>query len=283
MDIWEANSQATAYTPHPCDTGSTGLRTCTGDECNQVCDKGGCDYNTFRLGRKSFYGTDLAVDTTKRMTVVTQFLTNDGTDSGTLNEIRRLYVQDGKVIQNAKTNIPGIPTYDSITTQFCKDEKMAFGDTGSDPFEQYGGFNQLDKTFERGHVLALSLWDDLGSNMLWLDGEKWPLDADPLKPGVAKGNCSVTGPTAAELRKSIPDAFVTFANIKANARPLSSNSEPLLTCLHSLSSSSATLAPRLRAPPSTPPRLRAQLPPPLPLLPPLPPPALPLLSVHLPP
>ena len=31
------------------------------------------------------------------MTVVTQFITEDGTDNGDLVEIRRLYVQDGQV------------------------------------------------------------------------------------------------------------------------------------------------------------------------------------------
>ena len=31
MDIWEANSQATAYTPHPCDT--VGQERCEGKDC----------------------------------------------------------------------------------------------------------------------------------------------------------------------------------------------------------------------------------------------------------
>ena len=34
------------------------------------------------------------------MTVVTQFLTDDGTDNGDLIEIRRFYVQDGRKITN---------------------------------------------------------------------------------------------------------------------------------------------------------------------------------------
>ena len=41
------------------------------------------------------------------MTVVTQFITSDGTDNGDLIEMRRLYVQNGKVIQNSFTNING--------------------------------------------------------------------------------------------------------------------------------------------------------------------------------
>ena len=41
------------------------------------------------------------------MTVVTQFITSDGTDNGDLVEIRRLYVQDGKVIDNSFVALPG--------------------------------------------------------------------------------------------------------------------------------------------------------------------------------
>jgi hypothetical protein len=51
MDIWEANSISTAYTPHPCK--GTGLQECTddvscGDGDNRysgLCDKDGCDFN----------------------------------------------------------------------------------------------------------------------------------------------------------------------------------------------------------------------------------------------
>ena len=55
MDIWEANSMATAYTPHTCDADITQYR-CEGTECGDnasgerydgVCDKDGCDINPF--------------------------------------------------------------------------------------------------------------------------------------------------------------------------------------------------------------------------------------------
>ena len=42
------------------------------------------------------------------MTVVTQFHTDDGTDNGELVEIRRLYVQDGRVIENSITQWDGM-------------------------------------------------------------------------------------------------------------------------------------------------------------------------------
>lgn len=89
----------------------------SGDRYNGVCDKDGCDFNNYRLGAKKFYGngSDFTIDTTKKFTVVTQFLTDDNTDGGTLSEIKRFYVQDGKVIPNSDTNLDGLPKYNSLT------------------------------------------------------------------------------------------------------------------------------------------------------------------------
>ena len=55
-----------------------------------------------------FPDSNFVLDTTKPMTVVTQFVTEDGSDSGRLKEIRRQWVQGGKVVANANTNMPGI-------------------------------------------------------------------------------------------------------------------------------------------------------------------------------
>merc|ERR1719318_239271 len=52
-------------------------------------------------------GGDFAVDSTKPMTVVTQFITSDGTDNGDLVEIRRVYVQDGQIIENSFSSLDG--------------------------------------------------------------------------------------------------------------------------------------------------------------------------------
>ena len=91
---------------------------CEGTECGDneskgrydgVCDKDGCDYNHWRQGDREYFGvgSNFAVDSSKKMTVVTQFITDDGTDTGELVEMRRIYVQDGKVIKNSVTNQPG--------------------------------------------------------------------------------------------------------------------------------------------------------------------------------
>jgi cellulose 1,4-beta-cellobiosidase len=97
QDIWEANSMANAYTPHTCSI--EGPYRCEGIECGDndkgerydgVCDKDGCDINPYRMGNTNFYGRgpEYAVNTLKPMTVVTEFLTADGTDDGDLSEIR---------------------------------------------------------------------------------------------------------------------------------------------------------------------------------------------------
>lgn len=80
--------------------------------------------NPFRAGVTDFYGPgpNFKVDTTKKFTVVTQFITTDGTDNGDLKEMRRIFVQDGKVIPHPMTNIPGASKqYDSITDEMCVD------------------------------------------------------------------------------------------------------------------------------------------------------------------
>ena len=98
----------------------SGQYRCDGTECGDndsderydgVCDKDGCDYNHWRQGDREYFGpgSNFAVDSSKKMTVVTQFITDDGTDTGELVEMRRLYVQDGKIIENSVTNQPGNP------------------------------------------------------------------------------------------------------------------------------------------------------------------------------
>merc|ERR1712079_573808 len=133
MDIWESNSVATAYTPHTCDT--VGNVRCEGTPCGDnasgerydgLCDKDGCDFNSWRLGDQTFFGpgSNFAVNSEKPMTVVTQFITSDGTDNGDLVEIRRLYVQDGKVIDNSFVALPGMDVVDSITDEFCLQQRL---------------------------------------------------------------------------------------------------------------------------------------------------------------
>ena len=49
------------------------------------------------------------MDSSKKMTVVTQFITDDGTDSGDLVEIRRLYVQVSVLLRSDWWCVPPLP------------------------------------------------------------------------------------------------------------------------------------------------------------------------------
>ncbi|PVF92348.1 cellulase [Serendipita vermifera] len=215
MDIWEANKISAAYTPHGCTV--DGQYRCTGTECGDgdnryggVCDKDGCDFNSYRMGDTSFYGpSGTGVNTSSKFTIVTQFITTDGTANGALKEIRRLYVQNGKVIQNSKTNIAGLSPYDSITEQFCADQKTAFGDHND--FATKGGFTPMDKALAKGMVLVLSVWDDHAVNMLWLDST-YPTDS--TAPGAARGTCSTDSGKPTDVESQQANASVTYSNIK---------------------------------------------------------------------
>ena len=95
FDIWEANSLATVYTTHACDASGT------------QCDPHGCGFNTYSRGNKNFYGrgAGFTVDSTRPFTMVTQFVTVDGTDNGDLKEVRRYYIQDGKKIDQPTVSL----------------------------------------------------------------------------------------------------------------------------------------------------------------------------------
>jgi len=219
MDIWEANSMATAYTPHTC--GIEGQLMCEGIECGDndkgerydgVCDKDGCDINPYRMGNLDFYGrgSQYPVNTLKPMTVVTQFLTMDGTDSGELSEIRRFYVQDGEVIHSPSSTILGPDDSDSITDAFCDAKKDLFGDVKD--YQEHGGMKGMGESLDRGHVMIFSLWDDVEVNMLWLDSA-YPLNKPDTDPGIKRGDCpGGVESTPTYLRESFPNGYVTFKN-----------------------------------------------------------------------
>jgi cellulose 1,4-beta-cellobiosidase len=158
----EANSISTAFTPHPCT--EIGQKACTEDGCGGTyssdryagaCDPDGCDFNSYRQGVQDFYGPGMTVDTTKKFTVVTQFIKGS---SGDLASIKRFYVQGGKLIPNSESTIDGV-TGNEINAEYCSAQKTAFGDT--DDFNNKGGLAQMGKALAKGMVLVMSLWDDV--------------------------------------------------------------------------------------------------------------------------
>ncbi|XHG06479.1 hypothetical protein AWENTII_009671 [Aspergillus wentii] len=192
---------------------------CEGDKCGGTysetryagtCDPDGCDFNTFRMGNESFFGPDKTVDTNSVMTVVTQFITEDGTDTGALSEIKRFYVQDGKVIANADSDVSDV-SGNSITSDFCTAQKKAFGD--DDVFADKGGLAKMGDAMAEGMVLILSLWDDHYANMLWLDSS-YPTNATETDAGVKRGTCGKDSGAPADIESDNGSASVTFSNIK---------------------------------------------------------------------
>ncbi|KAF2194260.1 glycoside hydrolase family 7 protein [Zopfia rhizophila CBS 207.26] len=182
LDIWEANKRATQLAPHTCN--KPGLYRCTGDECTitGVCDKNGCGQNPYTTD-KSYYGPGLKVDTSKSFTVVTQFPAKDGV----LQEIRRSYIQNGKVIENAVTGGP-------INQAFCDKN-------GAAKYGSLGGHKGMGEAMTRGMVLAMSIWWDEGGFMKWLDSGN-------------AGPCNATEGDPKNILKVEPAPAVTFSNIK---------------------------------------------------------------------
>ncbi|KAH8697947.1 Exoglucanase 1 [Talaromyces proteolyticus] len=215
MDVWEANSISNAVTPHPCST--VGQSMCESDNCGGTyssdryggeCDPDGCDFNPYRMGNKTFYGSGsgFVVDTSKVFTVVTQFIEN----GGSLSSIKRFYVQGGKVISQSESDVSGV-TGNEITQAFCDAQKSAFGDTNS--FDQKGGLSQMGKALGGDMVLVMSLWDDHSADMLWLDST-YPTNETASTPGAARGSCSTSSGVPSDVESNNASASVTYSNIK---------------------------------------------------------------------
>jgi cellulose 1,4-beta-cellobiosidase len=211
MDIWEANSISTAYTPHPCE--NSAFHVCYGDDCGGTysadryagdCDPDGCDFNAWRQGNKTYYGpgSNFKINTNQKVTVVTQFLTS----GGTLSEIKRFYVQNGVVFANAQDLLAS--GGNSITQAWCDNVRQVFDDL--DSFKDKGGLAQMGRGLT-DMVLVLSLWNDFYSNMLWLDSQ-YPPGEDKL--GVDRGSCPTDSGKFEDMVANHADASVAFSNIK---------------------------------------------------------------------
>lgn len=112
-----------------------------------------------------------------------------------MKEIRRIFVQDGKVIQHPKSNVPGIDTqHDSITDDMCDAFKGAMGDPND--FKNKGGLKKMGDAMANGMVLVMSIWDDHEANMLWLDST-YPTDKTTI--GGPRGTCDITSGVPADV------------------------------------------------------------------------------------
>jgi cellulose 1,4-beta-cellobiosidase len=219
IDIWEANKQAFAYTMHACNT-PQGQTRCSDDYCAfsdehaygdvSLCDKNGCDIQPHRLGVHNFFGpgADFQIDSTQPLQVTTQFITEDGTDTGKLVQVKQLYMQNGKTIEHPEYTVNGM-THNTITDEFCSDWIETTNDDTL--FLKKGGLDAIDKALEAGVVLVMSLWDDHYANMLWLDST-YPVDS--TDPGAMRGSCSKFSGAPADVEKDQANAHVIFSDIR---------------------------------------------------------------------
>lgn len=214
MDIFEANSRSHSYSAHPCLT--SGPVACEDQKCDRglegLCAHSGCSFASYRMGDRNFYGPGNVIDTRLPFTVVTQFITDNGKQGGTLKEIRRLYVQNGTVINNTRGTIPKLDVFDSVTENFCNVSAEVF--EVENAAKAKGGLKAMGESFDRGMVLVMSFWDDhSATNMKWLDGN-YPLNASSSQPGVSRGPCTNQDGTASTVEAAHPDATVRFSNIR---------------------------------------------------------------------
>nr|BAB64563.2 endoglucanase 1 [Holomastigotoides mirabile] len=157
FDIQEASSKAIVYTTHSCQSQTGG------------CDTSGCGYNPYRDSNDhAFWGQTINVN--QPVTIVTQFVGS----GGSLTEVKRLYVQGGKVTPAAK----------SLSDSYCN-------------VNDYRSLKTIGASFQRGHVVVFSLWDSDG--MSWMDGGN-------------AGPC--TSYNVATVESSQPNLKVTWSNVK---------------------------------------------------------------------
>ena len=168
MDLWEANSISTAIASHHCQY--PGSYRCPSNECSGLCDGGGCDLNPYRNKNYEFYGSGKQVDTSRPFTVVTQFITRDGDDASDLVKIKRFYIQNGVVIDSPSlkwdTPYAGADDLASVTDDYCATKSSLYGDSVA--HSTFGGMKTLGDAMGRGTVLAVSVWTDPVTRMLWV-------------------------------------------------------------------------------------------------------------------
>jgi len=217
IDLWEANSISTAFTMHACTEQNYA---CTGTDCGDngadrfkgVCDKNGCDMQANRLhgSDAKFWGPGSGnkIDSTKPVTVTTQFITADGTDSGEVTQVKQFYTQNGQTIEHPQYSVNG-NQHDRITDEYCADW-VATTEDGTN-FLDKGGMKGISEALENGVVLVMSLWDDHAANMLWLDST-YPVDSSD--PGAYRGSCSADSGIPKDVESKTPNANVKFSDIK---------------------------------------------------------------------
>merc|ERR1712072_1465768 len=184
LDLWEANKMATQLVLHPMKTEDSQTVCYLEAECGSQeeghrdkgpTDRNGCYMNPYYFGHKKFYGpgSSYTINTMKPFTIVTEF---QGTSE--LTGMYQYYYQDGKKIEFPDL---GFGSNNVMDQKFC--DSVVKGLHEDPYFNNNGGMKQFSKAVERGMTMVISFWDDMATNMNWLDsGERGPCDADAGDP-----------------------------------------------------------------------------------------------------
>merc|ERR1711862_115209 len=202
LDLWEANKFSTQTALHPMSK-QTGQIVCEGlEECGSQkegerdigpTDRNGCFANPYAFGHKKFYGpgTDYEVNTNKPFAIITEFREKDGE----LDGMYQYYMQGGKAIHPPDF---GFGNDNVMNQDFCN--KVLEAD-GTDYFNANGGMAQFSASVKKGMTMVLSFWDDMASNMNWLDSG-------------TRGPCNPKHGDPATLRKKHPDARFDIRHVR---------------------------------------------------------------------
>jgi cellulose 1,4-beta-cellobiosidase len=132
------------------------------------------------------------------------------TSAGQLSEVRRFYVQNGKVIPNANSTIAGI-VGDSITEKYCEDKRNVFNE-GHPMFSDFGGMAAMTAALAKGMVLTMKIDDFPAIGQI---DSTFPPDLDPNAPGMRRGTCMPwTWDPNWPLTETSPDSTVFFKNFR---------------------------------------------------------------------
>jgi cellulose 1,4-beta-cellobiosidase len=203
LDMWEANKHSMQLALHPMATEESQTVCYQDAECGSQqdgkrdigpTDRNGCYLNPYMFGHKKFYGPgeDYAVNTQKPFTIVTEFREKNGELEG----MYQSYYQNGKKIEQPEY---GFGSGNAMTDDFCKKSFEAHSEVPL--FQQKGGMKQFSKAVKRGMTMVVSFWDDMATNMNWLDSGK-------------RGTCNPDLGDPKNLREKHPDASFGVRNVR---------------------------------------------------------------------
>lgn len=148
--------------------------------------------NPYKMGYPEYYGLDMLVDTRRPFSVVTQFPADA---SGQLTSYKRLYIQDGQVIEPPSVNVSGVEQ-NTMDDAYCTAQ-------GAGKYMDLGATKGMGESMSRGMVLIFSLWWDKSTFMQWLD-----------QTSSGGGPCNATEGSPASIASIQPDTQVTFSQVR---------------------------------------------------------------------